>query len=224
MEETITTTQQLEKKLDEIKNMLIELNLIKMDIKLLIDKDQIYYETTSRSRFFYRLHINYIRLLVIDSYKLLAQKEHFNYSTLISFCKINRKSIIWDRELPLLKLNELEKDYKQVYSQYYYDIYILRNKFFAHNDKNKDKFREETKLYLIKLWEVLDVLNMIFTKINSYLKNEDCRLLFSEAYLPKSREIEEAHKYNELRKLFFKSFRGEKKDLDLEEVRKIILG
>lgn len=225
MEDSITCTQQLQLKLDEIKNILIELNRLKIDIKLLIDKDQVYFlETTSKSSFYYRLHLNYIRLFVIDFYKLVAPNEHFNFGKLLSFCKINRRNIQWSKDIDNETLDQLEKDFKSIINQHYKDIYNLRNKFYAHSDKNKTRFEKETRLKLIKLWETLDVLNDVFIKINSHFRNEDCRLLFNEDFLPKPKEIEDSHKYKQLRELFFQGLRGNKEDLNYDEVKKIIIG
>jgi hypothetical protein len=85
-------TQILKERLLEIRETLLELEFIKKDIKSIINSDNEHRkEILTESKFFYRLYRNYIRLFVIDVFKLIGKKEDHNIQKLLEFCKIKNR-------------------------------------------------------------------------------------------------------------------------------------
>jgi hypothetical protein len=67
-------TKILKQRLEEIRNTLLELEFIKKDIKTLINSNEEHRKgTSSESKFFTRLYLNYTRLFVIDIFKLTGK-------------------------------------------------------------------------------------------------------------------------------------------------------
>ncbi|WP_281979616.1 hypothetical protein [Tenacibaculum mesophilum] len=162
-------TQILKERLAEILNILLELEFIKKDIKTLLNStEKQRKDTSSESHFFYRLYRNYIRLFIIDIFKLIGDKEDYSIKKLLNFCISNRKKIEWYNKISLEKLNSLNNDLL-ITSKKFEQIKGLRNKYYAHNDKNKKSFTY--KLSSLELWEVLEELQNIFIDINLKFNN-----------------------------------------------------
>src|SRR5690606_20971594 len=133
-------TKTLKNRLVEIQKTLLELELIKEDIKTLISaNEEQRKETQSESLFFVRLYLNYTRLFVIDVFKLTGRKEDYNIQKLLNFCKSNIRRIEWHNSISLEKLNSLS-DRLTTISAKFEKIEGLRSKYYAHNDKKKNIF------------------------------------------------------------------------------------
>jgi hypothetical protein len=209
--------QLLETKLLEIRNLLLELEFLKNDILMLSDESQEYVELlVKKSKFLYRLYLNYMKLITIDLYKLIDQKESYNVYSLINFCKTNISKIQWSREITLAELNQLESQVNSV-SQHFETICLLRNKLYAHNDKNKSKF--EYKITLDDFWLVIKVLQDVFSKLN--LRFDNNQWIFSIQY-NRPQEIKNAFKYKKTVELYFEHAVAQT-DLDIKKFRKIML-
>ncbi|MEO2127340.1 MAG: hypothetical protein ABGW91_04210 [Christiangramia sp.] len=210
-------TQILEEKLSETRNILLELEFLKKDIKALINTPENQHkEVLSKSRFFYRLHLNYIKLFVIDIYKLIGKDEHFNLSRTIEFCKINRRKIKWHHEISLDKLNKLSSDLEKV-SNRFQEIKGLRNTRYAHSDKKKGSF--DFNISLNELWEVLEGLQNVFSMLNVDFDNK--QWIFSIQYNSPN-FVNEIYKYRKLHDLIYKEFSEDQTTVDIDKLLKIM--
>lgn len=206
----------LEIKLSEIRDILLELEFLKTDILMLIDKEEEYFEAVVKeSIFLHRLHLNYIKLFTIDLYKLIDERENYNLYSLINYCKTNISKINWEREINLAKLNQLENDITNVPS-HFKDISLLRNKHYAHNDKNKKKFN--TQISLKDFWHVLKTLQNVFSTIIIHFNND--QWIFDIQYR-KPNVIKNAYKYKKTVELYFEHASKEI-DLDFKKFKKIM--
>lgn len=210
-------TDRLKERLAEIHEILLELEFLRGDIKYLITANESSHkQIVSKSRFFYRLHRNYIRLFVIDTYKLIGKREDFNLHRTLEFCKINRNKIEWHQKISLDKLNTLSEKINIV-SQKFSDIQELRNKHYAHRDKNKDSF--PSNVTLVELWEVLDSLQEVFRELNVDFDNMNW--FFSLQYREPN-IISEIDKYRRLRTLIHNEFSDKKESINTDKLAKIL--
>jgi hypothetical protein len=209
--------QLLETKLLEIRNLLLELEFLKNDILMLSDEKEEYVEMmVKKSRFLYRLYLNYMKLITIDLYKLTNQKEAYNLYSLINFCKTNISKIQWSHKITLKELEKMENDIDSV-SHHFEAIGLLRNKIYAHNDKNKSKY--EYKISLTDFWHIIKVLQDVFSKLN--LRFDNNQWIFNIQYR-RPQEIKNAFKYIKTVELYFEHA-VEQSDLDIKKFRKIML-
>jgi len=214
----VNETQILRDKLAEIRDILLELEFLRKDIKSIINAKEEHHRTiVSKSKFFYRLHLNYIKLFVIDIYKITGNKEDYNLRKVIEFCKINRKSIDWHYEISLEKLNFLSEELEKV-SDKFDKIKVLRDTQYAHNDKNKNKF--VNNLTLNELWNVLDGLQDIFSRLNVDFDN--LQWIFKIQYT-QSDIIPKLFKYYQLHDLIYSEFSKDSANIDTNELIKIII-
>ncbi len=71
-----TNSEILKHKLYEIRNILLEMEFLKKDILAIHNPEEEYFEKMiKKSRFFYRLYLNYTKLFVIHCHKLIDKKE-----------------------------------------------------------------------------------------------------------------------------------------------------
>ena len=184
---------------------------------MLSDENEEYVELlVKKSRFLYRLYVNYMKLITIDLYKLIDKKENYNLYSLINFCKTNISRIDWKQKITLAELNQLETEINSV-SQYFEPICLLRNKLYAHNDKNKNHFTY--KITLNDFWHVIKVFQDVFSKLNIHFDSN--QWIFAIQYR-KSQEIKNAFKYKKTVELYFEHA-NKQTDLDIKKFRKIML-
>ena len=210
-------TQILKERLSEIRDTLLELEFIKKDIKTLTNSTkEDRKETLQESRFFYRLHRNYIRLFIIDIFKLIGKKEDHNIQKLIEFCKINLKKIEWFNPISLEKLNSLTDKLSNI-SEKFEQIEGLRNKYYAHNDKKKNSFTYQ--LSFMELSEILEGLQNIFSELNVEFDNH--QWLFDIQYTSPD-IMHNLNKYKQLRKLTLKEYGENKSSIETKTLLDII--
>lgn len=211
-------TKILKDRLTEIREILLELEFLRNDIKSIINTKVEYKKSiVSKSRFFYRLHLNYIKLFVIDIYKITGKNEDYNLGKVIEFCKINRKKIDWHYKISLEKLNLLSKELDRI-SDKFEKIKDLRNTNYAHNDKNKNKF--VTELTLFELWDVLDGLQDIFSRLNVDFDN--LHWIFKIQYT-QSNIIPNLYKYDQLHQLIASEVSKNNSTIEINELLKITM-
>ena len=210
-------TEILKERLSEIRDTLLELEFIKKDIKTLINSTkEDRKETLQESQFFYRLYRNYIRLFVIDIFKLIGKKEDHNIQKLLEFCKINLRKIEWFHPISLEKLNSLTDKLSSI-SEKFEQIEGLRNKYYAHNDKKKNSFNYQ--LSLMELSEVLEGLQNIFSELNVEFDNH--QWLFDIQYTSPD-IMHTLNKYKQLRKLTLKEYGENKSSVETKTLLDII--
>ncbi|MGB1211077.1 MAG: hypothetical protein ACPG41_06610, partial [Lacinutrix venerupis] len=130
-------TKNLENKLNEIRDTIIELQRLKTDIKFISNKEAEYFsEVVEHSAFFYRTYRNSIKLFVIDICKLLNPNEDFSLIKTLNYILSNRNRIEWRRELTAKRIKELITEIDNLNSEQLENFKNLRDKHYAHNDKN----------------------------------------------------------------------------------------
>lgn len=210
-------SETLRKKLLEIRDTLLELEFLKKDILMLVDDNEEYFENmVKKSRFLYRLYLNYTKLFVIDLHKLIDKDENYNIHNLINYCKSNIRRIDWSYPISLTELNHCESKLIDI-SSHFPAIIDLRNKVYAHNDKNKSKLKFD--ITLNEFWVVLKELQEIFSKINLCFDNH--QWIFHIQY-QRPQEIKFAYKYKKLKQLYLEHA-AEQTNIDITKFRKIML-
>jgi len=189
-------TKILKDKLDTTFNILLELEFLKNNINNISNKESKYFENACKnSQFFYTSYKAFVKLFVIEIYKLLDTKSDYNIQKTINFCKTNISNIEWYSSPKLDLFESLEKklnfDIKDVQK-----IKNLRDKFYAHSDKNRTQFPYDIQKN--KLWDILDILQLAFRLICQEYNNM-C-WLFDIQYkgLP---ELKMVSNYKEIKKL-----------------------
>src|SRR5690554_7716117 len=156
-------TEQLKKKLDTTFNVLLELEFMKQSIERVSDKDSKYFEGSSHnSQFLNTVYKTFVRMFVVDLYKLIDKKSHFYLPKTITFCKDNLSKISWKHEITLQDLERIEKKFS-ISDTVYNDIKTLRDKYYAHTDNNR--FDYNISIKPDDLWDILKNLQEIFRLI-----------------------------------------------------------
>ncbi|MFD2824513.1 hypothetical protein ACFS5M_12595 [Lacinutrix iliipiscaria] len=212
-------TQNLKERLSEIRDTLLELEFIKKDIKSLRESyNSQEKEILTESMFFNRLYRNYIRLFIIDVFKLIGKKEDHNIQKLLEFCKINLKRIDWENSISLQELNDLSDNLSTI-STKFEQIEGLRNKYYAHNDKRKKTFKYDISLK--ELWEILEGLQNIFSELN--LKFDNHHWYFDIQYTTPG-VINNLYKFKKIRKLTLNGYGKLDSSIEIQELLKIMRG
>ncbi len=163
-------TENLKKRIEETQKVLIELEYLKMDIKSLISKDEPYFETVVKdSNFFYRLSLNSFKLFVIEVCKIFQSSQESSLIHTINFCCSNINKIDWCHEITIIELESYRNELKLLEIEHLDGMKILRNKYFAHLDKNREKFELTTKL--TDCWEVQETCKRVFSELNRTLND-----------------------------------------------------
>lgn len=156
-------TEQLKQKLDGTFAILLELEFMKQSIIKVSDKDSKYFEGSSKnSQFLNTVYKTFVRMFVVDLYKLIDKRGHFYLPKTIKFCKDNLTKISWEHEITTEKLDKIEDKFS-ISDSVYKDIKTLRDKFYAHIDN--DRFKHKIDLKPEELWEILKDLQEIFRLI-----------------------------------------------------------
>ena len=212
-------TQILKERLSEIRDTLLELEFIKKDIKSLRESyNSPEKEILTESMFYNRLYKNYIRLFIIDVFKLIGKKEDHNIQKLLEFCKINLKRIDWENSISLQELNNLNDNLSTI-STKFEQIEGLRNKYYAHNDKRKKTFNYDISLK--ELWEILEGLQNIFSELN--LKFDNHHWYFDIQYTTPG-FINNLYKFKKIRKLTLNGYGKLDSSIEIQELLKILRG
>ena len=213
-------TENLENRLNEIRDILIELESLKTEIRFISNKEEDYFQyAVEQSSFFYRVYRNSIRLFVIDICKLLIPDEHFSITKTIDYALSNRKRINWYREIKIDRLKILKEKVEKLNLEQLKNFEILRNKYYAHNDKNKYDF--ESKVTLSNCWESLETIQGIFNELSLGLQNKEFRF---ETFGKEPQEIISISRYRQIKEYVLSELRKSPHIGKLQEVRDITLG
>lgn len=213
-------TQNLNNRLNEILDILIELERLKTDIRFISDKDAEYFhEVVEKSAFFYRVYNNSIKLFVIDICKLLNPNEDFSLIKTLNYILSNRKRIEWKRELTVDRITELLIKVEILNSENFKSFKNLRDKHYAHNDKEKNYLGYN--LTLKKCWEALNIIQEIFIELKLCLSNE--QYMFS-LWAEEPYELVSLLKYKHIKKMLLIELKKSSDLGRLQQVRDITLG
>jgi hypothetical protein len=210
----MSKTEKLNKKIKEIEQILIEIEFLKIDIISISDNKQTYFESVVKnSQFLYRTYRNSIKLVIIDLNKLILKREDSNFQSMLDYSLINFKTIEWKHQFNIEEIKTLKREINQLAESKEIEIVQnLRDKFYAHSDKNKDKFEQSLKL--VKLWDIISILKKIFDFVNFKLNNR--KNPYNQIKPPI--ELYTLDKYSKIKELMFRELR---KGSDLGELQRI---
>lgn len=211
-------TEQLKKKLDSTFNILLELEFMKQSIEKVSDKDSKYFKGSSNnSQFLNTVYKTFVRMFVVDLYKLIDKNSHFYLPKTIKFCKDNLSQIDWKHEITLEDLERIERKFI-ISESIYTDIKTLRDKFYAHSDSNRFNYKISIKPN--DLWEILKNLQGIFRLICQDFNNS-CwifELQFKGVF-----ELRYISNYKMLQKIILDCNRNKIENIETDKLFKIIM-
>src|SRR5690606_19651594 len=161
----------IKKDLEEIIKILVEMEHLKNSIKELTNEKEEYFDlVVKKSHFYHKVYVNYVKVFVIDVYKLMAEREAYNFKNLLKKCIDNTDESSPDKNLTNIKFRNLLKDFESIYDKYFQMIKEHRNKYYAHTDRNKEKY--EFGYPTEELFEILCVFQKIYSALNEYYNNK----------------------------------------------------
>lgn len=208
----------IERKLEEISRILTELQNLKVDIIGISNKEEAYFPIVCESsKFFNRTYWNSIKLFIIDMHKILNQNEDFSLISTINFAQSNIKKILWKHQIIYENLEKLKAKLESLDKKGLQSLKDLRDKHYAHNDKNKDKLKIE--LSLLKCWKMLETAQEIFNTLNYHFNN---RTLMFENFFHPPNEIYKVYRYELIREMYFAEIVKYPEDGTLIRINQII--
>lgn len=162
-------TATLKKKLDGTFNILLELEYMKQSIVSISNKDSKYFDGSSKdSQFLHTVYNVFVRMFIVDLYKLIDKQSDFYLPKTVNFCKSNRTKITWHHEITNERLEKLEKKLL-IPENIFEDIKTMRDKYYAHLDKNR--FDYKVSVQHDELWNILKNYQEVFRIICSDFNN-----------------------------------------------------
>lgn len=212
----------IQKKINEILNIILELEYLKGDLLSISNTDAFYYKSvTKSSESFTRIYWNSYKLFVIELAKLLDSKEQFCLLSLINYLLSNDKEIIWKRDFDKSKLIEYHNEIKKLESEDFKHIKILRDKFYAHTDKNRNNLLPIPYSFDVGC-KLLKRLREIFQDIILHLENR--KIMFDLIIPNLTYELILIHRYNKIKELIFEKIKTNSNLEELQEIINILLG
>ena len=189
-------TNQLKIKLEETYRLLVELERLKSDIQHLSNQNVDYFKiAVEKSHFLYRTYYNAIKILVIDTNKILNPTQDFSLYKTLNFIVINYESIDWHKKPELEELKKIQLDIDGLVENKLKGIKTLRDKNFAHLDANRENYKYDFRL--IDAYETIEQCQEIYRKLIFYFNGSG--VVFSIWEKPPE-EIISLSKYHNLRK------------------------
>lgn len=212
----------LQKKVKETLNIILELEYLKADLYSISNSDSSYYKkVTESSESFMRIYRNSYKLFVIELAKLLDSKEHFCVLSLIDYLITHDNEIEWKRDFEKLKLLKYREEIIELEKENLKYIKTLRDKFYAHTDKNRKSFLPV--LYSLQEGcKILSRLREIFEDVVLHLNNQ--KIMFDSIMPSLTNEMILLYRYHQIRDLIFEKLK-ESPDLgDLQQIRDVLIG
>ena len=212
----------IENKLKETMMLFFELEYLRSDLTSISNQDSKYfYDIVENSPSFYRIYRQSFKLFVIELAKVVDSKEHFSLLRLVDYIISNRKYIIWkNNEIEMSRLKFIRDEIKKIEDTYLNDIKNLRDKFYAHTDKDRHKveliFSQRTG------FEILEKLKTYFEEISLKLINQ--HMAFSSVKSSLTNEMVLLHRYKLIQKFIMKNLKEKGNIGELQYVRDIMLG
>ena len=212
----------IEDKLKETMMLFFELEYLKSDLTSISNKDSKYFKVVvENSHSFYRIYRQCFKLFVIELAKVVDSKEHFSLLRLVDYIISNRNKIIWkNSEIELSRLKFIREEIKKIEDEYLDDIKTLRDKFYAHTDK--DRHKVELVFTQQIGFEILEKLRNYFEEIALKLNNQ--HIVFSSAKSSFTNEMVLLHRYKLIQKLIMTIIKERGNIGELQLIRDIILG
>jgi len=169
----------IEEKLKEITLIIAELEYLKADLISIMNNESSYFKNVvENSSSFYRIYRNSYKLFVIELSKIIDSKEHFSLLSLVNYMILHRKTIVWKgEEIQIERLESNKEEIIKIQDLHLKDIKDLRDKFYAHTDKNRHEI--EITFTLNQGWEILKELRNLFEEIVFKLNNQRITLSVS---------------------------------------------
>lgn len=212
----------IENKLKETMMLFFELEYLKSDLTSISNQDSKYFcDIVENSPSFYRIYRQSFKLFVIELAKVVDSKEHFSLLRLVDYIISNRKNIIWkNSEIEMSRLKFIRDEIKKIEDIYLNDIKNLRDKFYAHTDKDRHKveliFSQRTG------FEILEKLRTYFEEISLKLNNQ--HMAFSSVKSSLTNEMVLLHRYKLIQKFIMKNLKEKGNIGELQYVRDIMWG
>lgn len=211
-------TNQLKIKLEETYLLLVELERLKSDIQHLSNQNADYFKiAVQKSHFLYRTYFNAIKLLVIDTYKILNPTQDFTLHKTLNFIISNHKNIDWYKTPKIGDLNTIKLQIESLVEDKLESIKILRDKNYAHLDKDREKYKYDFRL--IDAYESIDKLQEIYRSLIFHFNGSG--VVFSLWNKPPN-EIISLSKYHKLRKSILELHFTDKWNDEIEKLWRII--
>lgn len=212
----------IENKLKETMMLFFELEYLRSDLTSISNQNSKYfYDIVENSPSFYRIYRQSFKLFVIELAKVVDSKEHFSLLRLVDYIISNRKYIIWkNNEIEMSRLKFIREEIKKIEDTYLNDIKNLRDKFYAHTDKDRHKVE---LIFSQRIgFEILEKLRTYFEEISLKLNNQ--HMAFSSVKSSLTNEMVLLHRYKLIQKFIMKNMREKGNIGELQYVRDIMLG
>ncbi len=212
----------LQKKVKEILNIILEIEYLKADLLSISNSDTSYYKSViTSSESFTRIYRNSYKLFVIELAKLLDSKEHFCLLSLVNYLLTNEKEIEWKRDFEKSKLIVYRDEILKLEKENLKSIKTLRDKFYAHTDKNR-RDHLPVPYSFQKGCEILKQLREIFEDIIFHLNNQ--KIMFDHILSTLTGEMVILYRYKQIRELIFEKLKESPNLGELQQIRDITIG
>ena len=204
--------------LDSIEEKLFELELTKKVIDYIGRTDANYFKpVVEKSRFLYSCWKNAIKVFVIDLCKIVEQREYRNIGSLLDALSIHQKELVWKYPFAQHKLDSMKQALEEIRSSSsYLKIKTLRDKYYAHSDK--DKLKYETKWSKSEIWEMVDSLQEMYNQINLSLR--ETKIMFGRTQ--QYSELQMIYKYSKISQYAYEKCSIEPDDKHIQVIIEIL--
>jgi hypothetical protein len=211
----------LQKKLEETTLIIFELEYLKSDLISISNKDSKYFKTiVENSPSFYRIYRNSFKLFVIELAKIVDTKEDFSIMKLVDYLISNRKNVVWkNREIEISRLKFIKSEIENIEHLHLENIKNLRDKFYAHTDKNRHNI--ELTFTLKNGWEILEKLRFYFEEIVLELNNQ--KIIFT-VFSSLTHEMVLLQRYKLIQNLITTNLKDNSNLGELQKVRDLMSG
>ncbi len=190
----------IKERLEDIFNRIISLHLLEEDLKYIANMEAPHFEAVvAKSHFFFRMKESILRRIVLELCMLLKQSEDLNIPSFLANLANSHKKYSWKSKIELRVIQELQSQLQGiVVSEQFGKIVILRDKFYAHADKNRNQI--EFKLPHAEVWLIISKLKNIHDVLNSSFFNTTTHWSFSKVNMG-HHVLESLFKYYKIREL-----------------------
>lgn len=204
-------------KIKEITLIIFELEYLKSDLISITNKESYYFDSMIKnSPSFYRIYQNSFKLFVLELYKLLNTKEDFSLITLVNFLITN--NVEWKREaISTERLKTIGSKIEEIQHLHLTNIKNLRDKFYAHTDKNRASIKIDFTLN--QSFEIFLQLRDYFEEIVLQLNNQ--KIMFD--VLPNIiNEITLLQRYKSIEKIIIEELQKGSTIVEIKKIQEII--
>ena len=213
-------TEKLKEKLKEVQNILLEIDYLKNDIENINKGQEEYFENIIKNSIFWGRIFRLSKIgLVIDLCKLMAPKEHYSLKNLLNYANQNYPNIDWAHKPESVQIQDCISAIDLIEKNYLPGLKILRDKYFAHLDEDRNKFTLSTDFK--DCWYILNEIKNIYNELSWWLIGN------TTLFWPENKRPTEILQLHRFKKLFH--FIQEKRKLEpsndlLDEIRDIMRG